>query len=394
MTFGRFTLWMLVLINPVISNASASYQQPQRPSRTEIEVSRGREEQERQAQAQARRDADEAARKIFEQYHTEGCVQSGDWTRKGEIVRNKYEADNEYKPRYWFTQFRGLYPITPNINRGVERPDAATRANYPDVEYVAKYYITAEVSRNFNCSIQTAPGEVASGFRDCRWTQWKSPAPVMSMTLWRRRGIWQVKEKIEFLSEHNVLDWYQSDRSRPTCEEVTRGKTIRAQREESAAAERSSRIAMQNQAVVNSNAQEAEQTFGAEAPRLIESLFSSCRALSNSCYYRVTNYTWNAGAAVGGDDIKPWLRDRFEPSPGTMYIERPITINLLSYRGNCNGWIEPKSSFQVMLRYNFYNKRWELKGSDREAYITRARSREEIDFNALQRAESAPRLCR
>jgi len=408
MTIVRLTLICAIVLNLGIASASASYQQPQRPSRSEIERIRTTEEQKRLANIQVRLDAIEAATRYFEMFHTEGCGQPGDWSRKGirpsyREQASSYNTPVTYKPKYWITQFRGVAAIQPNY-RGILEPDAVTRANYPDVEYIAQFSINAEAQRSYLCQEVSRGDGGDLDYNNCRWTPWAKAYQVMEFTLWRRGGDWQLKDKINFHydtpygggkgpseDQPSTLQF-----SKPDCREVQSGLSDEAQSELSAAAERSRRIAAQQQAAVDANSQEAERTFSIEAPRLIESFFSSCRALasSNACFYRVTNYTWTVGRSRVGDDLKPWLRGRVDVTPNIMQFERPVTINLHNYKGNCNGWIEPKSSFQLTLRYSFYKKKWEIFGSHNDIYYTRPENKQDIDFRALEIAEAAPKLCR
>lgn len=224
MTIVRLTMIFAIVLSLGIASASASYQQPKRPSRAEAERAREIEKQKRDALAQARVDANTAARQIFEQYHTESCDEPGTWTRKGNLLNdyNKYTRTT-YKPRYWFTQFRGLRPIAPHPNFGFNKPDAATAANYPDVDYVAEFYVRAEIGRHFYCSVKDAEGKLDPQFGGCLWTPWRNNAPVMSMTLWRRRGVWQLQSRIEFLNEYFIENRDGPSWLKPTCNEVSRG---------------------------------------------------------------------------------------------------------------------------------------------------------------------------
>ena len=86
MTIVRLTLIFAIVLSLGIASASASYQQPKRPSRAEAQHAQEIEKQKRDAAAQARKEAIEAAKKFFAEFHAEGCNQPGDWTRKSDLA--------------------------------------------------------------------------------------------------------------------------------------------------------------------------------------------------------------------------------------------------------------------------------------------------------------------
>jgi hypothetical protein len=220
MTIVRLTLIFAIVLSLGIASASASYQQPKRPSRAEAQHAQEIEKQKRDAAAQARKEAIEAAKKFFAEFHAEGCNQPGDWTRKSVLPRQRTAPPVELLPqRYAFTQIRGLHPIDSPTSDGFGALDAATKANHPDVDFVAKFYITADIQRSLYCFVPEPRATVDPFFSACKWTEWTQGGGVMSLYLWRRGGTWQIRGR-SFYGDLYINEDNHPLRFKPTCDEV------------------------------------------------------------------------------------------------------------------------------------------------------------------------------
>ena len=417
MTIGRWTLLLFLSINLVTASVDAVYQQPQRPSRTEIEKARKEGKvppdpsDERNLQ-----EAVEAATALFRKYYRDDCGQAGDWTSRAYMPAYRLPGDKiQYQAKYWFRQYRGLEPIRPSR---ITLPEPATKANDPEIELVAVFFIKADVYRSLVYPIR----EAYKDFREVqeldynagRWTPWEQNGSPMEFTLLRKGGKWQLAGTIDFQYDATYGDGpvdytrqtFSAGRQTyvqwtlPNCDEVQRGKPLVVQVQEDNEKKMEQQADEEQAAELKAYVEEADRLFDSQAKKLLSEVFPTCRSVTSTCSYKVT-YTWQAGEPEFGDNRSPWGPwgsgpPQSKPKPMEMYYRKPITITLQGLKGTCQGEPRPDTNFKVYFKYVFGSRprEWRVSGSWRNAYYEAPENLSLFDRAASSRAEHAPALCR
>jgi hypothetical protein len=358
---------------------------------------------------------------LFRKYYRDDCGQAGDWTSRAYMPAYRRRGDKtQYQAKYWFRQYRGLYPIRPTR---ITLPEPATRANDPEIELIANFYIEAEVRR----SLVYPRRDVSKDFSQIqgldynagRWTSWEKNGSPMEFTLIRKGGKWQLAGPIQFQYDAAYGDGpvdparYTVGTRRetyvqwtlPECGEVQRGKPSAVQLQEDNEEKLRQQIDEEQSGVLKSYVEEAERVFDSQSPKLLSAYFPSCREITSQnpdkCYYKVTGYTWSMGEAELGDNRTPWGPwgaglPSSKPTPEQMYYRKSMTLNIQGLKGTCQGKPRPATTFPFYMKYVFGSRarEWTVHGGWMNAYYV---SPDDVTFfnrEAGAMADHAPPLCR